>query len=116
MALVAGDEKSTEDAYHHYVHFLVRNFSDLRLPRWYEEGLAGYLARMQIKWGQAQSERFSAHENELLVPLSETLSMDRLLYRDEALASPRVVQIANLKSQALLYFFCLLYTSDAADE
>ena len=104
MALVAGDEKSTEDAYHHYVHFLVRNFSDLRLPRWYEEGLAGYLARMQIKWGQAQSERFSAHENELLVPLSETLSMDRLLYRDEALASPRVVQIANLKSQALLYF------------
>ena len=104
MALVGGDEKSTEEAYHHYVHFLVRNFSDLRLPRWYEEGLAGYLARMQIERGQARLERFSARENELLVPLSESLSMERLLYRDEALASPRVVQIANLKSLALLHF------------
>ena len=113
MALVGGDEKSTEEAYHHYVHFLVRNFSDLRLPRWYEEGLAGYLAHIQIERGQAQFKRFSARENALLVPLSETLSMDRLLYRDEALASPRVVQIANLKSQALLQFLRHAYEEES---
>lgn len=104
MAVLASDAKAKEDVYHHYVHFLLRNFSDLRLPRWYEEGLAGYLGRIQIVRGQAQFERFSQRENESMVPISETFSMDRLLYRDEALASPRVIQIANLKSQALLHY------------
>ena len=105
MALVANDEESFSIATHHYVHFLVRNFSDLRLPRWYEEGLSGYLARVQINRGRAQFERFSREDNDLTLALSETLSMDRLLYRDDALASPRLVLIANLKSETLLHYF-----------
>jgi len=104
MAVLASDDAAKADAYHHYVHFLLRNFSDLRLPRWYEEGLAGYLGRMQIERGQAQFARFSQRENESIVPLSESFSMDRLLYRDDALASPRVIQIANLKSSTLLHY------------
>ncbi len=104
MALVVDDEQSVPAAFHHYVHFLVRNFSDLRLPRWYEEGLAGYLARVQINRGIAEFPRFSERDYELMVALSGSLSMDRLLYRDAALASPRLIQIANLKSETLLYY------------
>lgn len=113
MALVAGDDDSSTIGFHHYVHFLVRNFSDLRLPRWYEEGLAGYISRMQVDGDTIEVERFSAEENRIMAQLSETFSMDRLLYRDSALASPRVIQIANLKSETLLYY--LLHGSEEAE-
>lgn len=104
MAIVASDAKAHTIAFHHYVHFLVRNFSDLRLPRWYEEALAGYLSRIQLGGSEIEIEQYTADENRLLADLSETFSMDRLLFRDSALASPRVIQIANLKSEALLYY------------
>ncbi|MDA1372671.1 MAG: hypothetical protein O2971_18200 [Proteobacteria bacterium] len=105
MALVLDDELSVRDALHHYVHFLVKNFSDLHLPRWYEEGLAGYLSRMRINRGQAEFERITQEANESMAELSDSFSMERLFYRDAALASPRVIQIANLKSEALLHYF-----------
>lgn len=104
MALVLDDDESTVLALHHYAHFLIRNFADLRLPRWYEEGLAGYLARIEISRGEAEFQRFPRDYNELMIALSESFSMERLLYRDDALASPRVIQIANLKSSALLHY------------
>lgn len=104
MALVSGESESERIALHHYAHFLVKNFSDLRLPRWYEEGLAGYLSQVRVDRGRAEFQEFDSSNNELMEQLSHSLSMERLLYRDEALASPRVIQIANLKSEALLYF------------
>ncbi|MDP6417248.1 MAG: hypothetical protein QGG54_19770, partial [Gammaproteobacteria bacterium] len=112
MALVLDDELSVRAAIHHYLHFLLRNYSDLRLPRWYEEGMAGYISRMQINGGKAEFERFSRENNESLAELSTTFSMERLLYRDAALASPRVVQIANLKSEALLHFLKHAYEEE----
>jgi len=112
MALIADDEDSAAVAFHHYVHFLVRNFSDLRLPRWYEEGLAGYIARMRVNNGEAEFDRFDAEHHELMIAISETLSMDRLLFRDEALASPRVIQIANLKSETLLHYLLHAYEEE----
>lgn len=105
MALVAGDERSEMDALHHYAHFLTRNFLDLRLPRWYEEGLAGYLARARIRGGRAGLERIRRGAAESIAALSGSLSMERLLYRDDALASPRLIRIANLKSETLLHYF-----------
>lgn len=104
MALLPSSSSSRSQALHHYSHFLVRNFSDLRLPRWYEEGLAGYLARIQINRGRPEFERASARSYQVIADLSESLSMERLLYDDEALASPRVIQIANLKSETLLHY------------
>lgn len=104
MAIVDSDPGSVSVAFHYYVHFLVRNFADLRLPRWYEEGLAGYISRMQIDGDRVEYEPLAAADHELIVSLSETLSMERLLFREDALASPRVIQIANLKSETLLYF------------
>lgn len=104
MAVIAGDNNSTLVVRHYYSHFLIRNFLDLSVPRWYEEGMAGYLARMDIEGTSAEFERFTRIQNEQVLPLSETFSMERLLYRDEALASPRVIQIANIKSQTLLHY------------
>lgn len=112
MAFVVDDENSVTEAFHHYAHFLLRNFSDLRLPRWYEEGLAAYLARMQINRGVAEFERFSQRDQELMAEISGSLSMDRLLYRDEALASPRLIQIANLKSESLLHYLLHAHEED----
>ncbi len=105
MALTLGDERSEMDALHHYAHFLTRNFLDLRLPRWYEEGLAGYLAQLRIRGGRAAPERPRRGAYEVIADLSGTLSMERLLYRDDALASPRLIRIANLKSETLFHYF-----------
>lgn len=112
MAVAFDDEASIAQGFHHYVHFLVRNFNDLRLPRWYEEGLAGYIARMQIDGDELEFERFSQDGNEVLASVSGSLSMDRLLYSDAALASPRMIQIANLKSSALLHYLLHGYEED----
>lgn len=112
IAFMAGEESSMTLAFHHYVHFLVRNFSDLRLPRWYEEGLAGYIARMQVSGDDVEFDRYTEESRAQMVMLSESLSMERLLYRDDALASPRLIQIANLKSEALLHYMLHAYEED----
>ena len=116
MAVIRNDEASLREGLHHYSHFLMRNFYDLRLPRWYEEGLAGYLARMQVDGSGVEFERVSADSDDALRAISESLAMDRLLYQDEALASPRLIQIANLKSEALIHFLLHGHEDDYPDK
>ncbi|MCY4356847.1 MAG: hypothetical protein OXD01_04920 [Gammaproteobacteria bacterium] len=115
MASLRRDDLSMRVALHHYAHFLLRNFNDLRLPRWYEEGMVGYLSRMQIRGRGAEFERESAESYKLLLTLSESLVMERLLYQDEALASPRLIQIANLKSETLMHYLRHGYEDDWPD-
>jgi tetratricopeptide (TPR) repeat protein len=112
LAFAFNEEDSISIGFHHYSHFLVRNFNDLRLPRWYEEGLAGYIARMQVDEDEVEFERFARESNEVLASVSDSLSMERLLYSDDALASPRVIQIANLKSAALLHYLLHAYEEE----
>jgi tetratricopeptide (TPR) repeat protein len=112
MAVDNSNSGSFAIAMHRYAHFLIRNFLDLRLPRWYEEGLAGYLARIEVSRGRGELQRFTREGQEALVQLSGSLSTERLLYRDDALASPRVIQIANLKSEALLHYLLHAYEED----
>ena len=104
MAMSMGEDMAWQHGLHHYVHFLMRNFVDLRMPRWYEEGMAGYLSRIEVDGAGLRLDAYSSATNEHMVELSEELEMDRLLYQDAALASPRVIQIANLKSDALLTY------------
>lgn len=104
MALVANDPESLRMARHHYSHFLLRNFADLRLPRWFEEGLSAYLGRIDASAGGFRFEQYSARNNEIMAQISAMLTMDRLLYNTAALASPRVIQIANLKAESLYYY------------
>lgn len=104
MATLRDDDTSRRTALHHYAHFLQRNFSDLRFPRWYEEGMSGYLALIQIDGNEGEFNRPDARTFELLRELSDELRMDRLLYEDAALASPRLIQIANLKSESLMHY------------
>jgi len=104
LAMSLGEDMARRQGLHHYVHFLIRNFIDLRMPRWYEEGLAAHYSRGEV---DGDSLRLPAHPpaaNERLAELSEELAMERLLYEDAALASPRLIQIANLKSEALLAY------------
>jgi len=112
LAFAFDEEGSITLGFHHYVHFLVRNFNDMSLPRWYEEGLAGYLARVQVDGDDVEFERFSRASNEVLANVSDLFSMDRLLYSDDALASPRTIQIANLKSSALLHYLLHAYEGE----
>lgn len=104
MALVPTEDGSLSVALHHYAHFLLRNYGDLSLPRWYEEGMAAYLSRIRVDDGSVEYSAYSRRDFEAMLPLSETLSMERLLLRNSALASPRLIQIANLKSESLLYY------------
>lgn len=112
LAFAVDEELSISLGLHHYTHFLVRNLNGLSLPRWYEEGLAGYLARVQVDGDEVEFERFTRASNETLVNVSELLSMDRLLYSDAALASPRMIQVANLKSSALLHYLLHAYEEE----
>ena len=104
MALSFGESLSLTQARHHYVHFLMRNFADLRIPRWYEEGLAGYLDNLEVDRDRVQLPRYEKREFETSIPLSREVSLQELLYDEEALASPRLIQVANLKSETFLYF------------
>ncbi len=104
MAMSLDEDMAWQQGLHHYVHFLIRNFVDLRLPRWYEEGLAGYYSRSEVDDGELRLPGYSPTTNERMAELSGELAMERLLYQDAALASPRLIQIANLKSEALLAY------------
>lgn len=113
MGILLQDEQSLLQARHHYAHFLIRNFSDLRLPRWYEEGLASYLAGVNVDDGLGELARPSAEGYSALAQVSDSIPMGRLLYRDDALASPRLIQFANLKSEALFHYLRHGYEEDA---
>jgi len=104
MALVANDSASLRLARHQYGHFLLRNFADLRLPRWFEEGLSAYLGRIEVDDDGVRFDQYSARNNEIMAQISDTFSMERLFFSTAALASPRVIQIANLKAEALYYY------------
>lgn len=104
MAMVAGDDNSLHQARHHYTHFLVRNFIDLRIPRWYEEGLAGYLDSLIINNGRVELARYREQDLRVSAQLSREVSLEEMLYDEQALASPRLIQIANLKAETFLHF------------
>ncbi len=102
--LVYQDEESLKLVRHHYVHFLMRNFTDLRMPRWYEEGLAAYLANLEVTTDSARMATYSAEDFSLALQLSPEVTVEELLFDEAQLASPRRIQIANMKSETLLYF------------
>ena len=104
MAMSLDEDMAWRQGLHHYVHFLMRNFVDLRMPRWYEEGLSGYYSRIEVDGDELRLPGYAPAANARMAELSEELAMERLLYQDTALASPRLIQIANLKSEALLIF------------
>ena len=104
MALIYGSEDSLNQARHHYGHFLMRNYTDLRIPRWYEEGLVQYLADMELSRNEVELPRYSANEFESSIGLNPEVTMSELLFDETALASPRLIQIGNNKSVILLHY------------
>lgn len=104
LALDASADNSVNIARHHYGHFLLWNLADLRLPRWYEEGAAAYLGRLRFDDASVGIPSYSREEHAASLALESEMPLDKLLFDDDALASPRLIQIANLKSESLLYF------------
>tara|TARA_R100001377_G_scaffold79480_1_gene57793 strand:- start:110 stop:1639 length:1530 start_codon:yes stop_codon:yes gene_type:complete len=90
-------------AKHHYAHFLINN-RPIGLPRWFEEGMSQYLSRLEPAGRDAELRGFSADDYRLIAALNGDLALDDLLYDDASLASPRLIQIANLKAAFFVHF------------
>ncbi len=90
-------------AKHHYAHFLVNNRIQ-GLPRWYEEGMSHYLSRIEVSGNEVELHRFNEEEFQLILALKNEIELEELFYDDSALASPRLVQIANLKSAFFMHY------------
>lgn len=90
-------------AKHHYAHFLINNRS-IGVPRWYEEGMSQYLSRLEPAGRDIELSGFSAADYGLMAALNADLPLDDLLYDNTALASPRLIQIANLKAAFFVHF------------
>lgn len=90
-------------AQHHYAHFLINN-APVGVPRWFEEGMSQYLSRLEANNRNVELQGFRDEDYQLLAALNADYSLDNLLYDDDALASPRLVQIANLKSAMFVHF------------
>lgn len=90
-------------AKHHYAHFLINN-NPVSLPRWFEEGMSQYLSRLEPAGSKVKLRGFRADDYSLMVALNAELSLDDLLYDDASLASPRLLQIANLKAALFVHF------------
>lgn len=90
-------------AQHHYAHFLINN-RPIGVPLWYEEGMANYLSRLSVSSGEIQLRAFREEEYEFAAALKDVLALEDLLYDTAALASPRLIQIGNLKAAMFVHF------------
>ena len=112
MAVVFDDEQSLVQARHHYIHFLIRNFTDLRIPRWYEEGLSGYLSNLQVNRKRVELKPYSQQAFEVATIASREVSLEDLFFDEQALGSPRLIQLANHKSETFLHFLLHAHEED----
>jgi len=101
--IIRDSDASLNLAQHHYSHFLINN-RPLGVPRWYEEGMSNYLSRLDVDDGEVTLLPFEREQFELMQSLNDALSLEELLYDDSALASPRLIQVANLKSGMFMHF------------
>ena len=101
--IAQSSDEGIKMAKHHYAHFLINNRS-IGVPRWFEEGMSQYLSRLEPTGRDIELKGFSADDYNLVVALSAELSLENLLYDDAALASPRLIQIANLKAAFFVHF------------
>jgi hypothetical protein len=103
FVILMDSDASLNLAQHHYAHFLVNN-RPIGVPRWYEEGMSNYLSRLHADEGEITLAPFMPEQYELMVTVNNALSLEALLYDDAALASPRLIQVANLKSAMFMHF------------
>ncbi len=102
--LVVSDARGAQDlAEHHYSHFLINN-RPIGLPRWFEEGMAHYLSRLRVEDAQVSLIPLAREQYELVLDVNDVLTLEEILYDNAALASPRLVQLANLKSGLFVHF------------
>jgi len=90
-------------AQHHMAHYLINN-QPIGMPRWYEEGMAHYLSRLGVQSDVAELRELSPEDMDRAITFNDMLGLEALLYDDNALSSPRVIQIANYKAGLFMHF------------
>ncbi len=108
-----GDPESLKLARHQYSHFLINNFLPSTIPRWYEEGLADYMGRLHFTDNVASVTQFDENKYNVGSRTSTAMPLAELLYDEDSLASPLLVQLANEKSALLFHF--LLHAGEHPD-
>jgi len=103
LAMTTAPE-SIQLARHQYAHFLINQSLPVTTPRWYEEGLADYLSRIDVSGSSFALNRYNENEYRAAAQTSSMISMDILMHDDAALASPLLIQAANIKSSMFLHF------------
>jgi len=98
------DPDSRKLARHQYAHFLINQTLPVTTPRWYEEGLADYLSRIDVAGGSPVLTPYPTSDYQAAALTNSMISMDILMHDDAALASPLLIQAANIKSSLFLYF------------
>ncbi len=104
------DPESIKLARHQFAHFLINQTLPVTTPRWYEEGLADYLSRIDVTGNAPVLKPYEESEFWAATQTSSMISMDILMHDDAALASPLLIQAANIKSSIFLQF--LLHSGD----
>lgn len=102
--IALSDARSAQDlAEHHYAHFLINN-RPIGMPRWFEEGMAHYLSRVRVEGEQVTLLALAREQFELVLEVNDVLTLEEIFHDNAALASPRLVQLANLKSGLFVHF------------
>ena len=98
------DPDSRKRVKHQFAHFLINQTLPVTTPRWYEEGLADYLSRIDGAANSPVLRPYSESEYRAAAQTSSMISMETLMHDDAALASPLLIQAANIKSSLFLHF------------
>ena len=80
---------ATDNAWHEYTHYLLRNRTGSNYPLWYEEGLASYLGAADLKGnrvtlGKLRRRDMRAVPHDPLVPFASTIEAKSVLDLDGA--------------------------------
>ncbi len=100
---IAESASALDLAQHHVAHYLINN-QPIGVPRWYEEGMAHYLTRLNLQSGVAGLIPLRPENLDLAISVDDLLGIDDLLYNDSALSSPRLIQVGNLKAGLFMHF------------
>lgn len=101
--IARSSDEGIDMAQHHYAHFLINN-RPIGVPRWYEEGMSQYLSRLEAGGRTIELHRLTQDNYSLLAALNSDLTLEELIFDDSSLASPRLIQIANLKTAVFTQF------------
>lgn len=93
-----GDMVGRETLFHEYVHFFMRQFSNIKYPRWYDEGFAEYLSTFSYNDGTVNIGNV-VYSRVYSLKISSWVPLEKILAHNDWYK----VAKKHKKSEALLY-------------